>query len=405
MELQLFDSAPQREVLSVSTLNTRAKSILESNIGMVWLEGEISNLARPASGHLYFSLKDSSAQIRCAWFKFSQKTRFALENGMQILVYAKVSLYAPRGDYQLIIERVEPVGEGKLQLQFEQLKKKLQASGLFDPKPKKPLPKLPQCIGVITSATGAALRDILSVLKRRCPGLPIIIYPTAVQGAQAAPAIVHAIELANTHQHCDVLLLARGGGSLEDLWPFNEEIVAHAIFKSTLPIVSGVGHEVDTTIADFVSDLRAPTPSAAAELASPDFTQLIQHVDDLIDKATKVLHKQLTHLMQTCHHLSKRLMSPQEKIYHWLQRLDHANVQLKQYTLNKLNTEQTRLNTLMQNLELLSPLSTLKRGYAIVKDEKQHIIRTSKDTRETQTLNIQLAKGNLDVTVNTLYLK
>src|SRR3990167_11367189 len=265
--MQTTTHEAQTEVYTVSRLNNEVKFILEDRFPWVWVEGEISNFAAPHSGHWYFSLKDNTAQVRCAMFRGQQrKLIFTPKDGMHVLINARVSLYENRGEFQLIAESMEERGEGKLRRAFEMLKKKLETAGLFDPLHKKKLPSFPKQIGIITSETGAAIADILTILKRRFPSIPIIVYPTLVQGTLAAPSIVKALKTANRRNECDVIILARGGGSLEDLWAFNEEIVAYAIFESDIPIISGVGHEIDFTIADFVADVRAPTPSAAAEM-------------------------------------------------------------------------------------------------------------------------------------------
>ena len=287
---------PSQPIYSISELNSKARLLLENNLGSVWIMGELSNLAMPSSGHLYFTLKDSEAQVRCAFFRANRaRMAFAPENGQQVLARANVSLYEARGDYQLIITEMQLAGSGALQVAFEKLKHKLQAEGLFDSARKKSIPQFPRAIGVITSPTGAAIHDILKVLRYRNPSIPVIIYPTAVQGADAKTQIVHAIELANQRDECDVIILARGGGSLEDLWSFNEEIVAHAIAASHIPIVSGVGHEVDVTIADFVADFRAPTPSAAAETVSTDQSDIRQKLAYF----STYLNRHMQYLLQT----------------------------------------------------------------------------------------------------------
>ena len=261
----------ERRILSVSGLNREARRIVETGLGTVWVEGEISNLSRPSSGHLYWSLKDAEAQVRCAMFRMATRgLGFELANGQQVLVRARASVYEARGEYQLVVDYVEEAGEGVLRRRFEELKRRLAAEGLFDASRKIPLPKLPRRIGVITSPTGAALRDVLIALRRRFPATAVLIYPTPVQGAGAAEEIARTLALADRRADCDVLILTRGGGSLEDLWSFNEEVVARAIAALKLPVIVGVGHEIDFTIADFVADLRAPTPSQAAELAVPD---------------------------------------------------------------------------------------------------------------------------------------
>ncbi len=268
-----------KKVYSVSEINRQSKNLLEAKFSNIQIEGEISNLSKPASGHFYFKLKDSNAQIQCAFFRSrAMKLRFKLEEGMHIIANANVSMYEARGDYQLIIEHVELAGVGQLQLKFEALKQKLLTQGLFSVEHKKTLPSLPKSIGIITSPTGAALQDALTTLKRQCPMIPIYIYPTQVQGNLAAPQIAKQIEFANTYKQCEVLLLIRGGGSLEDLWPFNEECVAQAIYSSELPIISGVGHETDITLADYCADKRAATPTAAAGMVSPHQDELKQYI-------------------------------------------------------------------------------------------------------------------------------
>ena len=268
-----------RTVLSVTALNRRARQLLETHLPLIWVEGELSNLSCPASGHWYFTLKDEHAQVRAAMFRNrNQRIGRPPEPGQQVLVRGRISLYEQRGDYQLIVEHLELAGHGLLQKRFEEIRERLAAEGLFAAERKRPLPALPGCLGVITTPSGAAIHDILRVLRRRFPALPVYLYPAQVQGKAAPGDLVAAIELANRHDACDVLILARGGGSLEDLWSFNEERVARAIAASRIPIVCGVGHETDVTIADFAADLRAPTPSAAAELASPDSTELISGV-------------------------------------------------------------------------------------------------------------------------------
>ncbi len=282
-------------VLSVSQLNRQSKELLETYLHNVQVTGEISNLSRPASGHWYFTLKDQKAQVRCAMFKSrTQYLKFVPKEGEQVLINASVGLYEARGDYQLIVNGMQSAGEGALKLAFEQLKARLHQEGLFNPEHKKPLPKHPRHLGVITSPTGAAIKDILSVLKRRFPNLPISIYPTQVQGDAAAGQISAAIERANRDRICDVLIVGRGGGSLEDLWPFNEEVVARAIFNSQLPIISAVGHEVDISISDYAADLRAATPSAAAELVSPDRFEWIGRFEQLERSLIRIMQNKVS---------------------------------------------------------------------------------------------------------------
>ena len=337
-----IDREESTEIYTVSELNTEARTLLEDNFFGVWIEGEISNFVAPGSGHWYFSLKDDNAQVRCALFKGSQrKINFTPKNGMQVLLRARVSLYEPRGDFQLIADFMEERGEGKLRRAFEALKKKLEAAGWFNEDIKKEIPEYPQCIGVITSSTGAAIRDILHVLKRRYPCVPIIIYPTLVQGDTAAPAIVKAIQTANTRNECDVLIVARGGGSLEDLWPFNEEVTAKAIFESKLPIISGVGHEIDFTIADFVADVRAPTPSAAAEIAVPDRMELLQSLRrqgiQLIRHIQQKMNAEKQQLVWVQKHLQQQ--HPRRQLAERMQQLDFSEarfIQLQNKIINQL---------------------------------------------------------------------
>ena len=272
----------ERDVYSVSRLNREVRTLLERGFGMIWLEGEISNFSRPSSGHWYFSLKDAGAQVRCAMFRQrNMSCAFTARDGQKVLVRARIGLYEPRGEFQLLVEHMEDAGLGALRRRFDELAAALAAEGLFAPERKRPLPALPKRIGVVTSPTGAALRDILHVLARRFPAVPVLIYPVAVQGAQAAAEIVAAIQLAGKRAECDVLILARGGGSLEDLWAFNDERLARVIAASSIPVISGVGHEIDFTIADFAADVRAPTPSAAAELAVPDALEWLSAVGRL----------------------------------------------------------------------------------------------------------------------------
>lgn len=427
---------------TISQLNAEARELLEKNLKSLWLIGEISNLARPASGHLYLTLKDQFAQVRCAFFKNSaKKLSFSLANGQQVLVQASVSLYEARGDFQLIITHMEPAGDGALQLAFEQLKKKLQTLGLFDLSHKKALPPFIQTVGVVTSRTGAAIRDILHVLARRSPNIEVIIYPTAVQGAAAAQQIAEAIETANRRGECDILLVARGGGSLEDLWAFNEEPVAHAIFNSKIPIVTGIGHEIDFTIADFVADLRAPTPSAAAELISADIKNFLQQLAQLFYRLS---HAQLTSLRRTEHQLTtltKRLRDPRAELKNTMQQLTTMQRQLTlslqhhlkrkahqlQHTLLSLmrHTPQSKITSLIQcnkahghklmlagqhtlalkknqfqhlsqQLESISPLQILHRGYAIVTDASSNsLISQSTAVSVGQKINIKLSKGKV----------
>src|SRR3990172_11056784 len=308
--------ATQRDIYSISRLNHEVRGMLEADFPMIWVEGEISNIARPSSGHLYFSLKDETAQVRCAMFRTrSRHIGLNPDNGMQVLARARVSLYEPRGDFQLIVEQMEETGDGALRRAFELLKQRLSAEGLFDPAHKIPLPALPRQIGIITSPSGAAIRDILHVLKRRFPALPVLIYSIPVQGASAAPEIARMINLAAQRNECDVLILARGGGSLEDLWAFNEEMVARAIYHCPIPIITGIGHEIDFTIADFAADVRAPTPSAAAELVSPDRAQMLHVVKNVEARLAHLARAMLARQRERLTWLQRRLVHPGRRVH------------------------------------------------------------------------------------------
>jgi exodeoxyribonuclease VII large subunit len=431
----------QQDIYTVSRLNNEVRLLLEESYRQVWVEGEISNFAAPTSGHWYFSLKDPSAQVRCAMFRGTQRQLgFTPKDGMHVLIRARASLYPNRGEYQLIAEVMEERGEGKLRRAYELLKKKLEAAVLFDSAHKKPIPLFPKHIGIVTSATGAAIRDILTVLKRRYPCVPIIIYPTLVQGATAAGTIVKAIQTANQRKECDVLIVTRGGGSLEDLWPFNEEIVAHAIYQSEIPIVSGVGHEVDFTIADFVADLRAATPSAAAEMITPDRGELLQTLARQKQQILRLMQNKLStskqHLQWMQKHLSQQ--HPKRRLTEKMQRVDFCEItfiQLQTKLLNnlqnKVKTYEAKLHrltpshriqqlqhqmgfylqqltalmskqllrkqTLLANaagtLDALSPLATLQRGYAIATTKQGHVIRNANEVKPGDALNVRVMQG------------
>ncbi len=300
--MELFSD---RKILTVSRLTALIKGVLEENFEHVWVEGEISNLAMPVSGHLYFTLKDAAAQLRCVMFRASSRAlRFKPKDGMGVVVRGRVSLFEPRGEYQLIVEYLEPQGIGALQLAFSQLKERLAKEGLFAEAHKKPIPRLPQRIGVVTSATGAAIHDILNVLNRRFANVEVLIYPVKVQGEGAAREIAQAVKDFNRYGNIDVMIVGRGGGSIEDLWAFNEEVVARAIYHSRIPVISAVGHEVDFTIADFVADLRAPTPSAAAELVVKSKAELDAELDALSHRLRQAIHRSLADCRGKVHLLS-----------------------------------------------------------------------------------------------------
>ncbi|MEJ2455788.1 MAG: exodeoxyribonuclease VII large subunit [Candidatus Thiodiazotropha sp.] len=434
----------QRDIYTVSRLVRETRAVLEGSFPLLWISGELSNLAQPASGHIYFSLKDEAAQVRCAMFRMKrQQLRFRPANGQQVLVRARISLYEARGEFQLIIEHMEPAGEGALRLAFEQLKEKLAAEGLFDSEHKRPLPEIPRRIGLVTSPTGAAIRDLLSVLRRRFPALPVVIYPVQVQGEEAPRQIVRMLELANRRNECDVLILSRGGGSLEDLQAFNDEAVARAIHASRIPVVSGVGHEIDFTIADFVADRRAPTPSAAAELVAPDQMAWRQRLSQLAQRMVQVQSRHLRQRADRLHDLQRRLQRqhPAQRLQQRAQRLDELAQRLLRSTdllllrhNRRLEQLQTRLfshspdkrlerlrishqqldgrlrasmqkrletarNTLAQqarDLHTLSPLNTLSRGYAIVSRQQDgRIIRAATDVAPGEQVKARLSRGSL----------
>src|SRR5215831_13461874 len=332
MSSPLFPPSRDRDVYSVSRLNKEVRLLLESGMPLLWLEGELSNFAAPASGHWYFSLKDSAAQVRCAmWRQRNSAVRFRPKDGVAVLVRARVGLYEPRGEYQLIVEHMEEAGEGALKREFEKLKAKLAAEGLFAAERKRPLPAVPRRIGVVTSPTGAAIHDILRVLRARFPVAGVLVYPTAVQGAAAVPEIVRAIEAASRRQECDVLIVARGGGSLEDLWCFNDERVARAIVACQIPTVSGVGHEVDVTIADFVADLRAPTPSAAALAATPDKAAWLESLALMATRLGGAMRRYLRAQLLSLAALTQRMQisHPGARLLQHAQRLDDLEQRLR----------------------------------------------------------------------------
>jgi exodeoxyribonuclease VII large subunit len=401
-------------IYTVSELNREARELLNGYFSTVRVEGEISNLSTPSSGHVYFSLKDDAAQIRCALFRPQiRRSTPALKNGLHIIVTAQVSLYEPRGDYQLIVEHLEEAGFGALQRAFLQMKEKLAAEGLFDAAHKRPLPHIPACIGVITSASGAALHDILTVLRRRFAAVPVIVYPTSVQGQNAKDEIVNALRVADQRRECDLLIVARGGGSLEDLCAFNEEAVARAIYVNHIPVITGIGHETDFTIADFVADLRAPTPSAAAEHAVPDGQALLHLFRQQESRLFQLMRTLIARQSEKTAWLDKRLQSydPGRRLQNNAQRLDDLEVRLRQALEIKLHKEKAHISALVlrarhfhpeaqlqalalrqeylqqrlgnamngrlrraserlavrsQALHTVSPLATLQRGYAIV---------------------------------------
>lgn len=437
-----------REVLSVSQLNNRARLLLEDVFARVWVEGEISNLARPASGHVYFTLKDGQAQVRCALFRQNAlRVRQALRDGLAVRVRGKVSLFEGRGDYQLILDSVEPAGDGALRLAFEALKEKLAAEGLFAAERKRPLPSHPRRIGIVSSPSGAVIRDIISVFRRRAPQVELTLVPSAVQGREATAQIVRALQLAD-RQGFDALILARGGGSLEDLWCFNEEAVARALAACVTPTVSAVGHETDVSISDFVADVRAPTPSAAAELLAPHsadlrqrlavlerrlqlcmrqhlhreqlrlegllrrlrhpgerLQQLALRVDDLERRLHQALQRRQALSRERLLRLEHRLASrhPGRQLALLRQRLDSLSERLPRAMQANLRQRRLQLGALAQTLQVVSPLATLGRGYSILLDDRGRAIRDAGQVEVGQRLEARLGEGRLSVRVEDNY--
>ncbi|WP_066968061.1 exodeoxyribonuclease VII large subunit [Microbulbifer sp. Q7] len=434
-----------RPVMSVSELNREVKQLLEGSVPLLWVGGEISNFAAPSSGHWYFTLKDARAQVRCAMFRGrNRNVQFQPGNGREVLARARVSLYEGRGEFQLIIEHLEEAGFGALMRQLEMLKAKLQAEGLFDLDRKKPLPYLPATIGIITSPTGAAVRDMIQVLGRRYPAAQIELLPVPVQGQGAAQQIAEAIALAGRLQRHDLLIVGRGGGSLEDLWSFNEEVVARALAACPIPTISAVGHETDTTIADLVADVRAPTPSAAAEIASANAAALREDIETVARRVTRALEQQLRHLRQHVQLVSNRIRHPREQLQNRAQRLDHLEIRLRAaihsrtaanarrlelfartltqvHPRHRLGQAHTRLDqqaqrldksmrTLLQHrreqvihasqlLHSVSPLAVLERGYAIVQTEQNQVVRRAQEVTPGQKIHARLAEGEITAIV------
>ena len=442
-----MENATRRRVYTVSRLNQEVSRHLESGFGTLWLEGELSNLARPASGHLYFSMKDSGAQIRCAMFRArNRNVDFRPENGDAVLVRGRIGLYAVRGEFQLVVEHMEPAGAGRLQAAFEKLRAALDARGWFAQEAKRPLPPAPAAIGVVTSPSGAAVRDVLQVLARRAPGTRVVIYPTLTQGAAAAADIARALARAARRAEVDVLLLVRGGGSLEDLQAFNELAVAEAIRDCTLPVVSGVGHEIDVTIADLVADLRAPTPSAAAELAVPDgavsierlararaalavagtrltarfaeragslearlqarhperrLLERMQRVDELEERLGRARRTLAARLSARLESLRARLDArhPGRAIAERAARLDALARRLEAAGRARLERRRSRLELLMRALDAVSPLAVLERGFAVVRREDGRVVRDADTLAAGERIDVRLARGGVSATV------
>ncbi len=434
---------PERNVYSVSRLNREVRVLIERGLGVVWVEGELSNFSTPSSGHWYFSLKDRDSQLRCAMFRQrNQAVGFAPKAGLQVLARGRVSLYEPRGEYQFVVEHLEEAGVGALKREFERLKAKLAAEGLFALEHKRGLPRFPRRVGVITSPTGAALRDILHILARRFPPASILIYPTAVQGDTAIASIVGALELASARAECDVLIVARGGGSIEDLWAFNDEKVARAIRSSRIPVVSGIGHEIDFTIADFAADARAPTPSGAAELVVPDRAACLDALARTLDRLNACMRRELRALASRFESVDARLRfaHPGVRLAHQEQRLDDFEQRMisamraavsadrirvadvcarlmHQSPGHRLQDYQHRMNEFArqlrhsiqrytvradhrlavagQRLHAFSPLATLGRGFAIVRRADGKVVTDARSVSEGEEIDAHLAHGSL----------
>ncbi len=440
----MFQDRPRpREVFTVSRLNREVRGVLEQGLATLWLEGEISNLSRPASGHWYFTLKDAEAQVRAAMFRQRNRlTRAQPRDGQHVLIRGRVTLYEPRGEFQLVVDHMEDAGVGALQREFERIKAKLAAEGLFAAERKRSLPRMPRRIGIVTSPSGAAVRDVLHVLARRFAGIPVIIYPASVQGTNAPAELVAALQLAHAQAECDVLILTRGGGSLEDLWAFNDEALARCIASSPIPLISGVGHEIDFTIADFAADVRAPTPSAAAELAVPDGQQYCRQVAAQFARLEQLARRRIAQLRERLVYLQRRtqLASPTMRLAQQAQRLDEIEAalrrchsrgqerraarlnalqlrlerasparQLRARTLRhqmlarrlhasasaRIARAQARLAPLARTLSAIGPLATLSRGYAIVKNQEGAIVRDVAQAPRGSQLEIQIERGAL----------
>ena len=406
------------EIYSVSHFVRLCKNSIEKHIPQSFIQGEISNLSKPSSGHWYFSLKDENSQIRCAFFRLNQrKIQFTPENGMSVIIRGVTTLYPQRGDFQLIVQQMEPAGVGNLQLAFDQLKNKLRLEGLFDSENKKEIPAYPEKIGVISSSTGSVIRDIIEVLKSRYPLSEILLYDTIVQGENAHHKIIKALKAADDQKHCDVLILARGGGSLEDLWAFNEEELARAIFDCSTPIISSIGHETDTTIADFVADLRAPTPSAAAVSATPDVNAILYNAAKLKKYLLESIKQSVESNKYSLALLRQRIIDPSQQLLLNAQKLDDLELrlirtnkriidenkrklkllisQLQNYSENFIKLQKNQLSNRASVLSLLSPLNTLSRGYTITQNKKGEIVTSHNQINSEEFIITQFHDGKV----------
>ena len=393
----------EAKVFSVKEINRLVRELLEQSFPSFWISGEISNFISASSGHWYFSLKDDEAQVRCTMFKNKNMAAdWTPKNGEKIEAKCFIGLYEARGEYQLNIDLIRHAGAGLLSEAFNQLKEKLLKEGLFETSRKKLMPQFPRSIGVITSPSGAAIEDILTTLKRRSPHIPIFIYPSLVQGKEAPLAIVKAIETANIRMECDVLILARGGGSIEDLWAFNEEIVARAIVASKIPTITGVGHETDTTIADFVSDLRAPTPTGAAELVTSHTVELVKTIQVYKNQLNKVMAGVIRELMQKIDYLEKRLISPRQQIQRQKEQIHQYIQRINQSMKNAMIQYRLEIDKLKLNLDHLSPHAVLSRGYSIITNVDGQIVNNVNQLKLDDKIRIQLNHGQADANISDL---
>lgn len=397
-----FNANPSpNKVLTVTELNRLARNILEQSFPLFWVSGEISNFTRAASGHWYFSLKDSGAQVRCVMFKGRNSyVDFMPREGDKIEARCTVTLYEARGDFQLTVEFVQRAGLGALFEAFEKLKTKLATEGLFDEANKKSIPKHPKQIGIVTSADAAALRDVLTTLKRRMPNISVIIYPTPVQGKGVAQLIANAINIANHRAECDLLIICRGGGSIEDLWQFNEEVVARAVAQCAIPTISGVGHETDFTICDFVADIRAATPTAAAELAVPSREALLHGLNQLKLQLIRTMQLALNQRSQSLDYIARRLISPAQQVEQQKMQLAQIAYRLGNLVTQQLNSKQQHLLRLGQNLQHLNPQAVLTRGYAFVQNSDGAIINSSRQLKSGDAVKLTLSHGSADAIIS-----
>lgn len=395
--------ADPQHILSVTELNRMARELLETSFPLFWISGEISNLTRAASGHWYFSLKDQGAQVRCVMFRGRNAyLDWVPREGDNVEARAVVTLYEARGDFQLTIEFLQRAGLGNLFEAYEKLKQQLAVEGLFAAEHKIALPAHPRQIGIVTSPDAAALRDVLTTLRRRMPAVNIVIYPTPVQGKGAANLIAAAIRTADQRAECDVLIVCRGGGSIEDLWQFNEEIVARAIHACTLPVISAVGHETDFTIADFVADVRAPTPTAAAELATPDRSSLLRNLQQSRERLARSMQNRLQQRSQQLDYLSRRLLSPMQQVAHKQQHLAQLRLRLVQAMTRQLQKQHQHLQAAQQSLTHLNPSAVLQRGYALVEKLNGELVQDSTQLSIGDTVKLTLGKGSVEADIRNV---